>query len=220
MARQAKSWVVDFDSDAVIDFEDVKSRADRKAVFNVVQKLKDVGPDLPSPHMKSLKGRADLFELRPRRWACEARPIYARLGQRFLVLAVAAKKKDFDRAVAAAAARPGARVRRNPFALPRRAQAEPARPGEEARRLPAARREARVRRAQPRGRHDHQCRPATRDRVRARCRPHEPQAVARDCPGAEARSGRPRRDFGRGCRVILSTYGSEARPPLAITHGD
>jgi len=49
----------------VIDFEDVKSHGDRKAVFNLVQKLKDVGPDLPSPHMKSLKGRPDLFELRP-----------------------------------------------------------------------------------------------------------------------------------------------------------
>ncbi len=107
MARQAKAWSVAFDSDAVIDFEDVKSRGDRKAVFNVVQKLKDVGPDLPSPHMKSLKGEADLFELRPRQGACEARPIYARVGQRFVVLAVAAKKKDFNGAVAAATDRLG-----------------------------------------------------------------------------------------------------------------
>lgn len=76
-------------------------------MFNVVQKLKDVGPALPSPHMKSLKGRADLFELRPKQGACEARPIYARLGQRFVVLAIAAKKKDFDRAVAAAEDRLG-----------------------------------------------------------------------------------------------------------------
>jgi hypothetical protein len=102
MAVQPKTWVVDFDSDAVIDFEDVKARGDRKAVFNVVQKLKDVGPDLPSPHMKSLKGEADLFELRPKQGACEVRPIYARLGQKFMVLAVAAKKKDFERAVVAA----------------------------------------------------------------------------------------------------------------------
>jgi hypothetical protein len=43
----------------------VRSRGDRKAVFNVVQKLKDVGPDLPSPHMKSLKGRSDLFDVAP-----------------------------------------------------------------------------------------------------------------------------------------------------------
>jgi hypothetical protein len=102
MARQPKTWVVDFDSEAVIDFEDVKSRGDRKAVFNAVQKLKDVGPDLPSPHMKSLKSEADLFELRPKQGACEARLIYVRVGQRFVVLAVAAKKKAFDRAVAAA----------------------------------------------------------------------------------------------------------------------
>ena len=88
------------DADAVVDFEDVKSRGDRKAVFNVLQKLKDLGPDLPSPHIKSLKGEPDLFELRPRQGACEARPIYSRTGDRFVVLAIAAKKKSFDRAVA------------------------------------------------------------------------------------------------------------------------
>lgn len=99
MARGPRTWLVEFDSDAVVDFEDVKSRGDRKAVFNVVQKLKDLGPDLPSPHMKSLKGEVDLFELRPKQGACEARPIYVRLGDRFVVLAIAAKKKSFDRAV-------------------------------------------------------------------------------------------------------------------------
>lgn len=102
MARPPRTWIVDFDSDAVLDFEDVKSRGDRKAAFNVVQKLRDLGPDLPSPHMKSLQGKANLFELRPKQGACETRPIYARFGSRFVVLAVAAKKKDFDQAVAAA----------------------------------------------------------------------------------------------------------------------
>lgn len=105
MGKQPRAWIVDFDSDAVIDFEDVKSRGDRKAVFNVVQKLKDLGPDLPSPHMKSLKGEANLFELRPKQGACEARAIYARFGGRFVVLAVAAKKKDFDRAIVEASDR-------------------------------------------------------------------------------------------------------------------
>ena len=105
MGRALRTWIVEFDVDAVIDFEDVKSRGDRKAVFNVVQKLKDLGPDLPSPHMKSLKGEADLFELRPRQGACEARPIYVRIGDRFLILAVAAKKKNFDRAIANATQR-------------------------------------------------------------------------------------------------------------------
>jgi hypothetical protein len=55
--------------------------------------------------MKSLKGEADLFELRPKQGACQVRLIYARLGGRLVILAVAAKKKDFDRAVAGAARR-------------------------------------------------------------------------------------------------------------------
>src|SRR6187549_2079272 len=57
-------------------------------------------PDLPSPHMKSLKGEANLFELRPKQGASAVRPIYARLSSRFIVLAVAPNKRSFDRAVA------------------------------------------------------------------------------------------------------------------------
>lgn len=33
MGKQPRAWIVDFDSDALIDLEDVKSRGDRKAVF-------------------------------------------------------------------------------------------------------------------------------------------------------------------------------------------
>lgn len=91
-------WPVDFDGEAVADFEEVKSRGDRKAIFNAVKKLREYGPDLPSPHMKSLKGEADLFELRPKRGDCAARLIYARIGPRFVVLSVAASKASFDRA--------------------------------------------------------------------------------------------------------------------------
>jgi hypothetical protein len=105
VAGVPKSWVVDFDADAVIDFEEVKSRGERKAVFNVVDKLMALGPDLPSPHMKSLKGETDLFELRPKQGSSPVRPIYARLGARFVVLAVAAKKSGFDRAVSDAKVR-------------------------------------------------------------------------------------------------------------------
>jgi hypothetical protein len=55
--------------------------------------------------MKSLKGEADLFELRPRQGACEVRPIYARVSNRFIVLAVAAKKKNFETAAKEASQR-------------------------------------------------------------------------------------------------------------------
>jgi hypothetical protein len=95
----SKVWIVDFDGDAVLDFEDVKSKGDRRAVFNVVYKLQQLGPDLPSPHMKSLKGKKDLFELRPKQGAVAVRVVYARAGDRFVILAVAGRKQDFDRAV-------------------------------------------------------------------------------------------------------------------------
>ena len=105
MAPAPKSWVIDFDADAVHDFEDVKSKGERKAVFNVVHKLKELGPDLPSPHMKSLKGETDLFELRPKQGATAVRPIYARVASRFVILAIAPHKKGFDRAVSDARSR-------------------------------------------------------------------------------------------------------------------
>jgi hypothetical protein len=105
MAAAPKSWVIDFDSDAVLDLEDVKSKGDRKAVFNAIHKLKELGPDLPSPHKKSLKGETDLFELRPKQGASPVRPIYARVEGRFVILAVAPNKDRFDRAVTDARSR-------------------------------------------------------------------------------------------------------------------
>lgn len=105
MAGASKDWLVVFDADALIDLEDVKSRGERKAIFNAVAKLQALGPDLPSPHMKSLKGEKDLFELRPRQGNSPVRPIYARLSSRFVVLAVASTKRSFDPTVADAKAR-------------------------------------------------------------------------------------------------------------------
>lgn len=105
MAPQKPLWTVHFDSEAVVDLEGVKGRGDRRAVVNVVRKLKELGPDLPAPHAKSLAGEADLFELRPRQGACEVRLIYARFGAGFLVLAVAVKKPKFGRMVLAARVR-------------------------------------------------------------------------------------------------------------------
>ena len=57
MGKQSRVWVVDFDSDAVIDFEDVKSRGDRKAVFNVEYEAKPASfcPKAKSPVASGLK---------------------------------------------------------------------------------------------------------------------------------------------------------------------
>lgn len=93
------AWLVDFDRRAVADLERVKSRRDRKALLHVVRKLSELGPELASPHMKSLKGESDLFELRPRQGACPVRLIYMRDGGRFVVLGIAPDKPSFPRSV-------------------------------------------------------------------------------------------------------------------------
>jgi hypothetical protein len=105
VVAEEKNWVVEYDGDAVLDFENVKSRGDRKAMHQAVDKLGWLGPALGSPHMKSLKGEPDLFELRPKAGAVAVRAIYARVGDRFVILAVAAKKSRFDRSVDDARAR-------------------------------------------------------------------------------------------------------------------
>ncbi len=105
MAGEPKSYVIVFDADAVIDLEDVKSKGDRKALFNAVHKLKELGPSLPSPHVKSLQGETDLFELRPKQGRSPVRPIYSRAESQFVILAVARDKDHFERAISDARAR-------------------------------------------------------------------------------------------------------------------
>lgn len=82
----------------MIDFEDVKGKSDRKAVFNVVDKLRRLGAQLAPPHVKLLKGESDLYELRPQQGRSAVRPLYQRFGNQFVILAVA-RKGDFDRKV-------------------------------------------------------------------------------------------------------------------------
>lgn len=73
-----QQWNVDFDEGAVRDFEAVKSKEERKAVFNAIDKLRQLGPRLVPPHVKLLAGEADLFELRPRQGNSKARPLVVR----------------------------------------------------------------------------------------------------------------------------------------------
>lgn len=102
MGNVESLWIVDLDRDAVGDLAEVKSRGEFQATLTAMDKLERLGPRLTSPNMKSLKGEADLFELRPKRGACPVRPIYVREGRRFVVLAVAPNKASFASAVARA----------------------------------------------------------------------------------------------------------------------
>ena len=92
--------MVDFTDGAVRDFVEVKGKEERNALFNAVDKLRHLGPKLISPHVKSLKGEADLYELRPRQGSSKSRPIFVRIGDDYLVLAIAIDHdKDMESAV-------------------------------------------------------------------------------------------------------------------------
>lgn len=105
-------FIVVFDPDAAVDLaEDVKSREERRAVYNATHKLRELGERLAPPRMKPLKGEKELRELRPRQGRSPTRVLYRRFGARYVVLAVASKS-DFEAKVALAQER--ARQYENP----------------------------------------------------------------------------------------------------------
>jgi hypothetical protein len=108
----SERWVVDFDGAAVGDFEDVKAKDERRAVFTAVDKLRQLGPKLGSPHVKSLSGEPDLFELRPRGGSSKTRPIFIRQDEGYLIVAIATDHaRNIDRAIADSRVRLRARGR-------------------------------------------------------------------------------------------------------------
>lgn len=62
---------------------------DQQAVQHARDKLVALGDQLPFPHQSAVRHGAPLRELRPRSGRCRWRPLYARLGQGFVILAVA-----------------------------------------------------------------------------------------------------------------------------------
>ena len=93
--------------EAVTDLESVKGKDERKATFNVVDKLVKLGGELIPPHMKKMKGEPDWCELRPSSGKSALRPIYCQEGVEFVIYAVAIEpnKADFDTALSRAKAR-------------------------------------------------------------------------------------------------------------------
>ncbi|MFT4035540.1 MAG: type II toxin-antitoxin system RelE/ParE family toxin [Patulibacter sp.] len=92
-------------AEALIDWEEVKNRGERRAVLTALDKLAQLGPLLTPPHVKTLSGADGLLELRPRQGQSAVRPIVARVGPVFLVLAFSADHgkgmgRDIDRAAA------------------------------------------------------------------------------------------------------------------------
>jgi hypothetical protein len=80
-----------YDPDAAAEFAmAVKSKDERKALLNAVDKLRRLGEQLVPPHMKPLRGAqaSELRELRPRQGRSDWRAVYARSGNDHVVLPV------------------------------------------------------------------------------------------------------------------------------------
>jgi hypothetical protein len=98
-------YTVDFHEDAMGELLGLDTR-DQEAVQHARDKLIALGDRLPFPHQSAVRRGAPLRELRPRGGRCRWRPLYARVGAGFVILAIAPEAeidpKGFRRGVDAA----------------------------------------------------------------------------------------------------------------------
>jgi|SRR5215211_2936302 len=99
-------WEVVYHPDAEAERGEIPIK-ERTAIAHVVEKLEALGPDLPFPHQSAVwGGKGGVRELRPRGGRTPWRPLYRRIGDVFVVLAVGPEaetnRRGFDRAVSAA----------------------------------------------------------------------------------------------------------------------
>lgn len=109
-ATPGAAWPVRYHPKARVEADAVPEQ-ERDAVDNAVDKLASLGPQLPFPHSSKVMGDpgGSLRELRPRAGRSPWRCIYERIGDVFVIGAVAPEaqkdKAGFDRAVRAAKTR-------------------------------------------------------------------------------------------------------------------
>lgn len=94
---------VDWDADAREELMRLPA-AERRAVLGAVAKLEAFGDQLGAPHTSQVRGsRPGIRELRPRSGRSPWRPLYRRVGDAMVILAVAPEaerdRRKFDRAV-------------------------------------------------------------------------------------------------------------------------
>jgi hypothetical protein len=83
---------------------------ERAALHNAVRKLEEIGPLLPYPHSSDARGAPGLRELRPRGGRSPWRQLYRRVGDRFIIAAIAPDGKSNPRAFGQACARAAQRL--------------------------------------------------------------------------------------------------------------
>jgi hypothetical protein len=80
-------WIVVYYEQAVVEFEALRDRKQRKGVLTIVSILRQIGPKIVEP--KRVKGTSGLLELRPGGGKVIVRPVYARVDERqFVILAI------------------------------------------------------------------------------------------------------------------------------------
>jgi DNA-binding XRE family transcriptional regulator len=69
---------------------DVRSPQERRAIVNVVSKLRELGEQLEAPHVGALRGgaAAGLWQLRRQRGASDWRLLYVRRGSAYVIVAI------------------------------------------------------------------------------------------------------------------------------------
>lgn len=102
-------WEVVHHPDAEEERRQLPSK-ERDAIAHAIEKLQALGPRLPYPHQSSVRGsKSGIRELRPRGGRSPWRPLYGRIGDVFVILAVGPEaqhnRRGFDRAVSAAEGR-------------------------------------------------------------------------------------------------------------------
>ena len=110
MSPAQSSFVVVLDSEAAQELAElIKSKEERKAIFNAMDKLRQLGPQLIPPHVKTLQGSPGLIELRPRQGRSASRLVFKRCADLYVILAVS---KDHDSDLDAAIGRATTRLER------------------------------------------------------------------------------------------------------------
>lgn len=83
---------------------------ERVAIQHAVEKLEALGPQLPYPRSSDVRNAPRLRELRPRAGRSRWRPLYARVGQEFVIAAIAPDGETDPRRFAKACAVAGERL--------------------------------------------------------------------------------------------------------------
>jgi hypothetical protein len=66
---------------------------ERAAMLHAIEKLQALGPLLPFPHQRDVRGAEDVRELRPRAGRSPWRGFYRRMGATFAIAAVGSEAK-------------------------------------------------------------------------------------------------------------------------------